>query len=190
MVTALKRQLAVAVGLRRQRWQRRNADYFGEVASKLRLLIVQGKSNRPLLLAVADAYGVPVSANEPGDPDRSFGQLLDGQMLKIGENAITFREVICRWAEQSGGAHEDWALDEMLTKTWTDARVNNVSLGESNLTAVAVKVVFRANELLIAMGSLPITRRDDPTQNEPLMGFATWHPGISFSGAGLKPSWT
>lgn len=146
MVTALKRHVRLL-------WAyvanaQTDADYFGEIAGKLRLLIVQGKSNRPLLLEVADAYGLAVSVDEPGDPYRSFEAFLDNNMLKVGDRAITFREVICRWAEQSGGAHEDWALDEMLTKTWTHARLGTTPLGHVNLTTAAVKVVFRAKELL------------------------------------------
>jgi hypothetical protein len=78
-------------------------------------------------------------------------------MLKLGdkstgENSITFRNVICAWAEQQGGVHEDWRVDEMLLKTQTSAfgevGGKRVSIARINMTAIASKAIESANRLL------------------------------------------
>jgi hypothetical protein len=129
-------------------------DYWGEVASKLRLLIVEKGANRALLLRVASAYegAVSCSARPDADHPRTWDDLLNENMLARGANGITFRQVICRWAEQLGGAHEDWTIDEMLLSTQSEAWVNQMgkrtSLAHANVTAIALKVIASADKLI------------------------------------------
>jgi hypothetical protein len=103
---------------------------------------------------LADSYQALLTfAVRPDDGPRTWDDLLDRPMFTQGEHSITFREVICRWAEQLGGAHEDWTVDETLLKTHTAAYIDRpngqrFSLAQSNLTATAVKVIASASQLL------------------------------------------
>jgi hypothetical protein len=120
MVEALARQVRLLDAYVKR--AQSDPDYWGEVASKLRLLIIErARNNRALLLRVADEYDARLrfGSSRPDGGPLTWDEFLDRQMLGQGERSITFREVICRWAEQMGGAHEDWSVDEMLLKTHT-----------------------------------------------------------------------
>jgi hypothetical protein len=104
--------------------------YLPEVATKLRLLLVRSRANKPLLFEVAAQIGVepkvtlggpPLIKREgeigPGDTI-TLDQFFDLQAVTIrtssGLISLTKRELIRAWAEQLGGAHEDWSVDEAL----------------------------------------------------------------------------
>jgi hypothetical protein len=63
-------------------------DYWSEVASKLRLLIVERPLNKALLLHVASAYKALSLEVRPDDGSRSWEQLLDAPLLRTGDHAI------------------------------------------------------------------------------------------------------
>jgi hypothetical protein len=127
-----------------------DSDYIGEIAAKLRLLLIESRSNKALLFRVAEAFHPRVEYDPRPDYDhpRTWPELLGGPMFTFGDRSISFREVICRFAEQMGGVHEDWSVDDMLLKTQTDAHVNGVSLAQNNLTSIAIKAIANAKELL------------------------------------------
>lgn len=131
-----------------------DADYWGEVATKLRLLIVEGGNNRALLLRVAKQYEARLTFDvRPDGGPSTWEDLLDSQMLRHGDKSITVRQVICGWSEQQGGAHQDWSVDEMLLRTQDSAWAGRVggkriSLAHNNLTAIAMRVIETSNKLL------------------------------------------
>jgi hypothetical protein len=104
--------------------------YLPEVATKLRLLLVRSRANKPLLFEVADQIGVepkvtlggpPILKREgevgPGDTitlDEFFDLQAVTMRTSSGLISLTKRELIRAWAEQLGGAHEDWSVDEAL----------------------------------------------------------------------------
>ena len=150
MVDALRRQirlleshLASAHG---------NADFWGEVACKLRLLVIDRDSNKALLRRVADAYSDRLSL-QPKKGPRTLDELLASPMLRHGEKSITFAHVIRSWADQQSGAHEDWSTDYMLLeeqrRVWTSRPTEQpVSTAHNNLAAVAVRVIECGKQLL------------------------------------------
>jgi hypothetical protein len=108
-------------------------EYCAEVATKLRLLLVRSKANKPLLLEVADrigheltlVLGGPPIDPLPGEPragetitlDRFFDLMAVYVQTSEGPIQLTKRELIRAWCEQLGGAHEDWAVSEALSKS-------------------------------------------------------------------------
>jgi len=109
--------------------EQRDEDYLGEIAGKLRLLLIDSRHNRALLLAVANAYGLTASVVVSGPPvqGRRAGEMqwpsfLDSTAAAIrvesnGELAIvSHRELIRAWAEQAGAPHEDWQVDEAFSR--------------------------------------------------------------------------
>ena len=129
-----------------------NADFWGEVASKLRLLVIDRGSNKALLRHVAEAYAHRLSL-QPRVGPRTLDELLASPMLRHGEKSITFADLIHSWAEQQGGAHKDWSTDytllEVPRRVWT-TRPNGQpgSLAHGNLAAVASRVIECGNRLL------------------------------------------
>jgi hypothetical protein len=100
--------------------------YLGDVAGKLRVLVVYksgNKKHRPLLLDLMDVTGidVPITINKPGgqiqtDLRSYLARFQCAIKLPSGELAeLTKSDLIVLWAEQCGAAHEDWELDERLT---------------------------------------------------------------------------
>ena len=127
-------------------------DFWGEVAGKLRLLLIDRGSNKALLRRVADAYAGRLSL-QPKTGPRTFDELLASPMLRQSEKSITFADLIRSWAEQQGGPDEDWSANYMLLeaerRVWTARPTDQpVSLAHSNLAAVATRVLECGKQLL------------------------------------------
>jgi hypothetical protein len=104
--------------------------YLSEVANKLRLLLVRSRANTPLLFEVADQIGLQPKVTLDGPPLlKREGEVGPGDTITLDEffnlQAVTIRtsaglisftkrELIRAWAEQLGGTHEDWSVDEAL----------------------------------------------------------------------------
>jgi hypothetical protein len=107
--------------------------YLGEIAGKLRLLVITKGGNKPLLLRFAELTGdeltitlevppLPPLPGQPGAGDTiALETFLDlvavalqtpnsgGQLIPLSH-----REFVTTWAEQYGAAHEDWSPPETL----------------------------------------------------------------------------
>jgi hypothetical protein len=105
--------------------------YLGEIAGKLRLLVIRKDGNKPLLLRFAQLTGdeltvtlagppIPPLPGQPGAGDTiTIETFLDlvavalptpdsgGRLVPLSN-----REFVTTWAEQYGAAHEDWNLLE------------------------------------------------------------------------------
>ena len=101
--------------------------YLGEIAGKLRLLVITKAANKPLLVRFAELTGdelmitleeppIPPLPGHPGAGDTiALETFLDlvavalqtphsgGQLIPLSH-----REFVTTWAEQYGAAHEDW----------------------------------------------------------------------------------
>jgi hypothetical protein len=105
--------------------------YLGEIAGKLRLLVITKGGNKPLLLRFAELAGdelmialeeapIPPLPGHAGVGDAiDIGTFLDLvavalQIPDSGGELIPFshREFVTAWAQQYGAAHEDWGLPE------------------------------------------------------------------------------
>jgi hypothetical protein len=126
-VTLLSRYIDAAAG---------DPLYLGEVAGKLRLLVIRKDGHKPLLLRFAeftgdelavtlDAPPIPPLPGQPGAGDTiTIETFLDlvavalptpdsgGRLVPLSN-----REFVTTWAEQHGAAHEDWDLLETSDAT-------------------------------------------------------------------------
>ncbi len=90
--------------------------YLGEVAGKLRVLVVETRTNKPLLLGLMDHFHYEREWDGTL-PNSKFTLRTYMYMLAIySKDHCTFsNEKIIRYlSQQSGGSHEDWELDSEL----------------------------------------------------------------------------
>jgi hypothetical protein len=126
----LERQLALLEEYSRKAFDDKRREALPEVAGKLRILLVRSRSNIPLLFEVARQIGetprvvldcppLKTPSGEPGPGDEiTLDAFFDLSAVVIRTSAglvsMTKRELIRAWAEQLGGVHEDWSVDEAL----------------------------------------------------------------------------
>lgn len=104
-----------------------HAQYLGEIAGKLRVLVHRSRSNRPLLLdLMAECkIEVPITIDKPGKPlvmdlPTYLSGLACAIRLPSGELAeLSKSDLIALWSQQCGAAHEDWALDSSLAAVFS-----------------------------------------------------------------------
>lgn len=130
MISRLETQLGLLREYSTKAFEEGRGEYYGEVATKLRVLLVRSRHNTPLLLEIADRLGIPLELTlggppvtpPPGEPgpgetislDRFFDLKAMYIRTKSGLVPISKREFIRAWCEQLGGAHEDWSVDEAI----------------------------------------------------------------------------
>jgi hypothetical protein len=107
--------------------------YLGEIAGKVRLLVIRKGSDKPLLLRFAELTGdeltvtldappIPPLPGHPGAGDtitvETFLDLVAAALPTPDSGGrlapLSHREFVTTWAEQYGAAHEDWSLPETL----------------------------------------------------------------------------
>lgn len=93
--------------------------YAGEVAGKLRILVINlGWKNKPLLLDLMKHF----------EYERSVKDLVRGEytletyIYELSGDGLTNEEIIRSLAEQQGSAHEDWEICEKLHKALYESR--------------------------------------------------------------------
>lgn len=135
--------------------------YLGEVAAKLRLLVVETRQNAPLLLRVMKEHGLDFGVRV-GEPMKEIPieQFLDSWAgsvrLEDGNFAVfSHRDLIRSWAEQIGAAHEDWAMEEGLLRAISlPAYVGRGrQVVENNLATVALLTLDVAKRCPRALGA-------------------------------------
>lgn len=133
MVHSLETQLNVLEEHAQKAFGERREEFLPEVATKLRVLLVRSRHNKPLLFEVADHLGIemtvtldgpPVLRSSPENPHSVPGDKLsldaffDLMAVMVRTSAglvpMTKRELVRAWSEQLGGSHEDWSVDEAL----------------------------------------------------------------------------
>lgn len=130
MIGRLETQLGLLREYAIKAFEEGRGEYYAEVATKLRVLLVRSRHNTPLLLEIADRLRIPLDvtltgppvAPPPGEPgpgetislDRFFDLKAMYIRIDTGLVPITKREFIRAWCEQLGGAHEDWAVDKAI----------------------------------------------------------------------------
>jgi hypothetical protein len=103
--------------------------YLGEIAGKLRLLVLKKGANKPLLIRVAALSGYELTyryGDTPGieDGPQPFEEIAFDTWLKRtaaiiqtessapGHVELSHADLVAVWAEQAGSAHEDWSHTE------------------------------------------------------------------------------
>jgi hypothetical protein len=120
-----------------------NDAFLGEVAGKLRLLVFEGRSNTPLLLALMDEFemGVQITMNRPTWQEIFLEDYLEstafGGMTSRGYVTMTYSQMIAAWGQQNGADHEDWAFEEDFARF----RCAPVFVGGRHAPAAALRCV-------------------------------------------------
>lgn len=166
MVESLRRHVRLLEEYAEQAFHQGNSDFAGEIAGKLRLLVVKFRSNEPLLLRLMEAYSSDIRVTLAPSPIKYPPE--DEWMAKpmtieqyLGLHAVTIRiptgelvsltntQLIRAWAEQSGSAHEDWDMDESLRAIMTMPLVFfGLSAPIYTLRAITGTVLFVAQSFL------------------------------------------
>jgi len=140
---------------------RSDSDYLGEVALKLRILLLDSRKKKALLLRVAQSYDADlVFGATPEGTSKRWRDVLDGPIISVGGAAITLKEFILAWTAQVRRVYDDWALDQALLRSLTNLRINGVSVAQSNVHAITRKVLAMARDLLDQVEALE--RLDSP----------------------------
>ena len=141
--------------------------YLGEIAGKLRILVVDegGKRHKALLLELMDKFnchipyvhdGPPmIDPPHPGD-ELSLRVFLDLRAYmgrtRSGELAdMTKKDVIIAWSQQRGSAHQDWEIEEDLDSflnSGTMLNVNGLPIHALELRATTKIVLNIADKFL------------------------------------------
>ena len=152
-------------------FEERDSAYLGEIATKLRLLVCESGTNKPLLLNLMDEYEIRVTIRLGGPPIKMpAGQPNPGDVISVrkylalkafgihtasrGYLEVTNNRLIHIWAAQNGAAHEDPELEE----EYVAARDSGLLIGGLPALSMQLKVIARtifgvAKEFLQRVGT-------------------------------------
>jgi hypothetical protein len=142
--------------------------YLGEIAGKIRLLAIETGSNKALMLRVGKLFGKTPTVTLEGPPGWEYQEGIKAgdtlaleDWLELFQLAVrtesspdkpiemTTREFVLVWAQQHGGSHEDWSLDERFHASRdTNVRVIGVRPNDLILMNIAGVILSRAEALL------------------------------------------
>ena len=163
-MSALQRHVRLLRKYARSAFEERDADFFGEVAGKLRLLAVDSAQNEPLLLNLLDQFGSDIVTTLSGPPFNrapGMGEVVTLRTymerfacaIRLPSNdelhTLTNAQLVKFWAEQSGAAHEaprlHGTLEAALTQQLLIAGLPAIA---AQLRAVTRTVLWFADRLL------------------------------------------
>jgi hypothetical protein len=157
LITRLQEHCEILEDFHQKACREGHTKYLGEIAGKLRLLVYQSRSNRPLLLDLMADTGieVPFTIDSPrgqynSDLRSYLSDLACVIRLPSGELAkLTKYDLIALWSQQSGAAHEDWALDERLSTIFAQGFfVNGQPIQGAALCGICRTVLHVARQFL------------------------------------------
>lgn len=122
MLGALCKHLDLLAEFSERCFDKGETHLLGEVAGKLRLLLLENATNKPLLLGLMDKFGSKaiVKFDKPWNQGtKTLREYRDDlcfvMKLPSGHQAkLSNLQVVRLIAEQHGSAHEDWDHDEVL----------------------------------------------------------------------------
>ena len=117
--------------------------YLGDIAGKLRILVIDegGKRHKALLLELMDKFDCHIPYVHDGPPLKdpphpgdklSLREFLDlrayiGRTQSGELTDMTKKEVIKKWSNQSGSAHQDWEIEEDIDSFLNSGNMINVN---------------------------------------------------------------
>lgn len=149
--------------------QEGDAQYLGEVAGKLRVLVLDAGSNKPLLTRLARLcdYGLVVQLGDQPpiiDGPKPFERVPLEDWLKrvvvslqTPSSAPNLVEISCvdlvaNWSQQSGSAHEDWSHSESFHMLRQDeVFIGGQPASQRALLTIAFTVLSIAEDFLDAL---------------------------------------
>jgi hypothetical protein len=165
LISRLAEHCAILEDFHQRACRQGETRYLGEIAGKLRVLVHQSRTNRPLLLDLMAETAVTVRftidsprGQRQTDLHTYLSELACAIRLASGELAeLSKYDLIALWSQQSGAAHEDWALDERLATVFSGGFfVNGQPIHGAALCGICRTVLHVAREFLAE-----VQRNDD-----------------------------
>lgn len=157
LIARLREHCAILEDFHQKACREGQVQYLGEIAGKLRVLTHRSRSNRPLLIELMAVAGieVPITIDKPRgryttDLPSYLSSLACAIRLPSGELAeLSNSDLIALWSQQSGAAHEDWALDERLATVFASGLfVGGQPIHGRTLCGICRTVLFVGREFL------------------------------------------
>jgi len=160
------------------------AAYLGEIAGKLRLLVLNSGANKPLLLRLArlcDYELIVQLGDQPpiADGPKPFERIpletwLDEMAVALQTPSsapqlvqITWADLIAVWSQQSGAAHEDWSHSESFQMLRQDqVFIGGQPASQRALLAIGSTVLSVAVGFLNALTPEMVARAEVKRQTE------------------------
>jgi hypothetical protein len=155
MAEALRRHTRILRSLMKRAFEDHDRDFYGEVAGKLRLLLLSLGRNKPLLLRLLEAHGKGLDVHVLGIP---LAEFLDQSGLAVRRPDGTFvtltnAQLINIWASQHGSAHEDWSLSEAFSLLRSGGTtVDLLQVAAAQLAVIGKATLKAAEDLLTEIG--------------------------------------
>jgi len=157
LVAALRRHADLLDEYSTRAFRQGEESFNGEVAGKLRVLVYQSRTNKPLLLDLMKGYDVsiPIPISRPGgDIEMSIDDFLDNLAFAIrvpsrGLVSVTNMQLIGMWAQQYGASHEDREVEEEFAQVLSSGIfIGGLPGAAAALKAIANTVLWLAKEFL------------------------------------------
>lgn len=177
LVAALQRHVRLLREYADRAFAQRDMDFLGELATKLRLLVWEGRQNRALLLNLMDVFKVDIPITLGGPPQiKREGEKGPGDKVSLREFMtlpacgvrtpsqgfvmLNKLELVRALAEQHGAAHEDWALDEKLAAIiHSGIDIGGLPAAAAELRTTVDAVLYVADSFLSGLTSELIAQR-------------------------------
>jgi len=158
LVGSLRQNLELLRECGKRAFEERDTAYLGEVAGKLRVLVLDRGTNTPLLLEPMYEFDVNVEVTLRG-PGYGDPLLLDEYLDSLAfcrQNVGRVRNAHKRGrgrhrnlGSAAGAAHEDWAVDESFVRfARSGISIGEVSAGAATLRAITRTVLSAADDFL------------------------------------------
>lgn len=163
MVDELEVQLKLLEEHTERAYVRKEFRYWGEAATKLRLLVLTSGGTRGLMFKVGEAFGADMIVTVPPDliarannptGDMHFEKTFDRiAYMRRGDDGpvyVSERELIKIWSEKRGGSHSDWKEDAWIDNMFTFHGItfDGATAAEVVMNRVANQTLHFGRELL------------------------------------------
>jgi hypothetical protein len=150
MVARLRAHVRLLEQYAQKAFREGDADYLGEIADKLRVLVIRSPSNKPWLIRLMEEVGdvelppAPQEGPQAGDELTLEEYLqLDAVGVRVPSGSfemLTNSELIRAWAQQAGASHEGWEMSDTLRAVLS----GGVAIGGLPAEAAALKSITNA----------------------------------------------
>jgi hypothetical protein len=145
---------------------RHDIRFLGEIAGKLRILVYESKTNKPLLLKLMDDLEcvIPIKIDQPkslgGTVELTLREYLQRSACSLRSESGKWVELskaglIALWAQQYGASHEDWEINEELVAALDPTiKIGNLPAAAHGLCIICKTVIVVAEEFLRIKGEM------------------------------------
>lgn len=155
LINALKNHLALLEEYSQRAFNQNDLKYCGEVAGKLRVLVLRSRLNTPLLLDLMEKYQIQVNVTLNFEETTiTMDEYLDrlAYAIRVKEHGmveVSNRQLVGLWAQQYGASHEDWELDiDLAAGLNSDIYIGGLQATVRVLRAISNTVLSVGSEFL------------------------------------------